>query len=144
MTYWAYIDFGLSKADFLKGLNNPLSRLRRLSQIDAKHLARVSETAEFFQVSPEVFRKLSSRKGLGAFACFVEGPNREIEFSDHFQQKHLDWHNARHTGMSTFEQIFDVEAGIVRHVPHLFIECGDESIEFHGSCVFDKSRLSPG
>ncbi|WP_157633089.1 HEPN domain-containing protein [Burkholderia ubonensis] len=144
LTYCAYIDFGLSKTDFLEGLNNPLCRLRRLSQIDEKHLARVSETAEFFQVSPEVFRTLSSRKGLGVFTCFLEGPNHEIEFSDHFQQKHLDWQNARHTGMSTFEQIFDVEAGIVRHVPHLFIECGDESIEFHGAYVFDKSRLSPG
>ncbi|QTB44313.1 hypothetical protein J3J51_00245 [Burkholderia pseudomallei] len=143
LTYWAYVDVGLSKSDFLDGLNNPLCRLRRLSQIDTKHLARVCGTAEFFQVSPEVFRTLSSRKGLGVFACFLEGPHREIEFSDHFQQKHLDWHNARHTGMFTFEQIFDVQAGIVRHVPHLFIECGDESIEFHSACIFDKSRVSP-
>ncbi|WP_175772015.1 HEPN domain-containing protein [Paraburkholderia phenazinium] len=144
LTYWAYIDFGLSKADFLRGLNNPLCRLRRLSQIDAKHFARVSGTAEFFEVSDVVFRLLSSRKGLGVFPCFLEGPNRQIEFSDHFQQKHLDWHNARHRGVFTSEQIFDVNTGVVRNVPHLFIECGDESLEFHGAFIFDRSRLSLG
>ncbi|APA88971.2 hypothetical protein BJG93_27265 [Paraburkholderia sprentiae WSM5005] len=143
LTYWAYLDFGLSKAEFLEGLSNPRCRLRRYAQIDEKHLARVARTAEFFEVPSATFRALSSRKGLGAFACFLEGPGRQIAFADHFWQKQKDWHNARHTGMFTAEQIFGVKATAVRHVPHLFIECGDDSLEFHGVHIFDSSRLEP-
>ncbi|RAS34636.1 hypothetical protein [Paraburkholderia bryophila] len=34
LTYWAYLDFGLSKEDFLTGLRSPFTRLRRLAQIE--------------------------------------------------------------------------------------------------------------
>ena len=143
LTYWAFIDFGLSKMDFLKGLNNPFNRLRNLTQINAKHLARVTGTAEFFQVSPEVFRALSSRKGIGALACFLEGPNRDIEFSDQFMQMQRDWQSARHTGMFTADQIFGVSLAAVRNVNHMYVECGEETLEFHGTYVFNKAMLNP-
>ena len=143
LTYWAFVDLGLSKMDFLKGLNTPFSRLRRLTRVNAKHLARVTKTAEFFQVSPQTFSALASRKGIAAFTCFLEGPSGEIEFSDHFMQIQRDWQSARHTGMFTADQIFGVSQDAVRHVPHIYIECGDESLEFHGTHVFNQSMLNP-
>ncbi|KLU21962.1 hypothetical protein EOS_33000 [Caballeronia mineralivorans PML1(12)] len=143
LTYWAFVDFGLSKIDFLKGLNNPFSRLRRLTNVNAKHLARVTKTAEFFQVSSQVFGALSSQKGIAAFACFLEGPNGEIEFSDHFMQMQRDWQKARRTGMFTADQIFGVSLDAVRHVNHMYIECGEETLEFHGTYVFNQSMLNP-
>jgi len=141
LTYWAFMDFGLSKMDFLKGLNNPFTRLRTHTQIDAKHLARVTGTAEFFQVSPQTFSALS-QKGAVAFACFLEGPNREIVFSDHFMQIHRDWQNARRAGMFTADQIFGVSLDVVRSVNHIYIECGEETLEFHGTYVFNEAMLN--
>lgn len=141
LTYWAFADFGLSKETFLKALNNPFSRLRQSSKIDAKHLAWVTKTAEFFQVSPEAFREISSRKGTGVHTCFIEEPNQEIRLSEHFMGMFNKWQKARHSGISTFEEIFGVKNDAVRHVSHMYVECGDESLELHGSYIFDKSQV---
>lgn len=142
LTYWAFTDFGLSKDIFLKALTNPFSRLRQASKIDTKHLARVTNAAEFFQVTPEVFQTIADRRGAGVFTCFLEGPNGEIELSDHFMQALTEWRKRRHLGAFTSKQIFGVDDNVVRDVSHMYIECGDESLEFHGAYVFDRLRVT--
>jgi len=141
LTYWAYLDFGLSKEDFLMGLRSPFTRLRRFAQIDEKHLARVTDSAEFFSVSADSFGELSSRNLSSVFACFVVDANREIVFSDQFAQSLKDWHKARHGGTFTAEELFGVAPDVVRHVGHLYIECGEQSLEFHSAYLFDASKL---
>ncbi|CAJ3473679.1 ApeA N-terminal domain 1-containing protein [Burkholderia pseudomallei] len=142
LTYWAYLDFGLSKEDFLKGLGSPFTRLRRLAQIDEKHLARVTDSAEFFSLDANSFGELSSRNLSGVFACFTVGPDREIVFSNHFTKMHKDWNLKHRKGTSTIDQIFGVAPDVVRHVSHLYIECGEQSLEFHSAYLFDTSKLS--
>ena len=80
LTYWAFLDFGLTTADFLKCLTTTHSRLRFDSQPDAIHLARVTKTAKFFNVSRAKFQALSKLKGLKVSACFVQDAKDEIEF----------------------------------------------------------------
>lgn len=141
LTYWAYLDFGVSKEDFLKGLRIPFTRLRRLARIDEKHLARVTDSAEFFSLEANSFGELSSRNLSSVYACFTEAPDREIVFSDHFSQMHKDWTLGRHKGTFTADQIFGVAPDVVRHVGHMYIECGARSLEFHSAYLFDALRL---
>lgn len=142
LTYWAYVDFGLSKGDFLKGLKSPFNRLRRLAQVDEKHLARVTDAAAFFALDADGFGHLSSYSGSGVFACFTEGPNREITFSEHYTQMHKDWHMGHHKGVFTADQIFGVSPDVVRHVSHMYVECEGKALEFHSAYIFDESKLA--
>ncbi|WP_320534409.1 HEPN domain-containing protein [Robbsia andropogonis] len=141
LTYWAYLDFGLSKDDFLKGIRSPFTRLRRHAQINEMHLARVTGSAEFFSVGAASFEDLSSRNPSAVFTCFTIGPDREIAFSDYFTQMHKDWHLGRHKGKFTADQIFGVTPDAVRHVGHMYIECGERTLEFHSAYLFDASML---
>ena len=65
-----------------------------------------------------------------------------FEFSDHFAQIHTNWHSGRHKGKFTLDQIFGVTPDVVRHVGHMYIECGERSLEFHSAYLFDASKLS--
>ncbi|CAE6779030.1 hypothetical protein [Paraburkholderia nemoris] len=141
LTYWAYRDFGLSKEDFLKGLGFPSTRLRRVAQIDQKHLARLTGSAEFFSLDASSFEALALRKHPGVFACFTVQQGGEIAFSDHFTQMQNDWHSGSHRGAFTPDQIFGVAQDVVRHVGHMYVECGDQALEFHSAYLFDGAKL---
>lgn len=106
------------------------------------HLARVTDSAEFFSVGADSFGELTSRNLSGVYACFTVGADREIEFSDHFAQIHTNWHSGRHKGKFTLDQIFGVTPDVVRNVGHMYIECGERSLEFHSAYLFDASKLS--
>ena len=123
----------------LAGGRETLSGPLRLHEM---HLARVTDSAEFFSVGADSFGELTSRNLSGVYACFTVGADREIEFSDHFAQIHTNWHSGRHKGKFTLDQIFGVTPDVVRHVGHMYIECGERSLEFHSAYLFDASKLS--
>jgi len=143
LTYWTFLDLGLSKDDFLNGLNATHSRLRLGAPLNEKHLARVSKKAAFFSVSAEKFQFLSSRKDLQVFACFIEGPPSEIEISPHYTEIWRSWNMnpIRLAGMISWEKLFDVEDGVVRHEGTVYIESGSNSLQLSAVCIFDKSKL---
>lgn len=143
LTYWAFLDFGLTTADFLECLSITHSRLRFDSQLDAIHLARVTKTAEFFNVSKTKFQALSKLKGLKVFACFVQDGKDEIEFSESYTKMYRDWQKnpSRKSGTYSYEEIFGVENDVIKIVGMAYIESGADQLELHHMLVFDGSRL---
>jgi hypothetical protein len=143
MTYRAFLDLGLTTADFLQCLTTTHSRLRFESQPDAIHLARVTKTAKFFNVSRAKFQALSKLKGLKVFACFVQDGKGEIEFSEPYTKMYRDWqkNSSRKAGVYSFEEIFGVENDVIEVVGQAYIESGTDQLELHHMFVFDGSRL---
>lgn len=143
LTYWAFLDFGLTTADFLECLTTTHSRLRLDSQPDAIHLARVTKTAEFFNVSGAKFQALSKLKGIEVYACFVRDAKGEIEFSEPYTKMYRDWQKnvSRKAGTYSFEEIFGVENNVIKVVGMAYIESGADQLALHNMFVFDGSRI---
>lgn len=66
MTYWAFMDFGLTNDDFLRCLNTTHNSLRFRAQPDDVHIDRMTKPESFFSVSKQEFDKLSGIKGIRA------------------------------------------------------------------------------
>jgi ApeA N-terminal domain 1 len=139
LTYWALLDFGLTRDHLLRGLRSPHCRLSLRAMLNRKELARLHRSAHFFLVSAETFRKLSAAlRGLRRnFPCLIESADGELEFSEPLFQK---WRN-REGSQTKAEDIFEVAADCVRWVGRAYIECGEESLDLHSLYVFDKAKL---
>jgi hypothetical protein len=142
LTYWAFLDFSLTKSDFLHCLTTTHSRLRFDAQLDDMHLARVTNTAEFFKVSQTTFQTISTQRKLKVFACFVQDVEGDIEFSESYTKTYRDWQMKATNGRThSFEEIFGVAKDVVRVVGRAYIESGTNQLELHSFFVFDGSRM---
>jgi len=142
LTYWAFMDFGLTKADFLKCLTTTHSRLRRVSQLDEVHLDRVTGSAEFFTVSEDKFREIDETKNIRIDPCFVVDANGELHHSEHYRTIYRDWAKASNTNSSaSFGDIFGVPADAVRHSGKVYIESGAKRLQLYSVYLFDATKL---
>jgi hypothetical protein len=136
-------DLGISKADFLGAMNATHNRMYLQASVDRKSLARATRTAVFFNVSAEKFELLAACKELRFDACLIEGSIGEIEFSAEHTLRRKSWQTspAQSSGFSTWEAIFEVESGVVKHQGTVYLESGDKTLELHSVCIFDRSKL---
>lgn len=143
LTYWAFIDFGLSKDDFLNALRMNHNPLRLGAQLNSMELARVTETAKFFTISKRQFQEISSIKGISRGACFNELKNGDFEFSEARTKMYRDWmrNTAKHSGVSSHEDIFRVEQGSVNYVGEAYALCDSDSLELHSAFFFARNRV---
>ncbi len=143
LTHWMFHALGISKADFLGAMNATHNRMYLQASVDRKSLARATRTAVFFNVSAEKFELLAACKELRFDACLIEGPIGEIEFSAEHTLRRKSWQTspAQSSGFSTWEAIFEVESGVVKHQGTVYLESGDKTLELHSVCIFDRSKL---
>ena len=140
LTHWAFMDFGLSKDDFVNALRMTHNPMRLSAQLNSMHLARVTGTAKFFTISKREFRKISTLKGIGSGACFNELKNGNFKFSETRTKLYKDWMKdvSRSTGVFTHEDIFHVEKGNVSYAGEAYALCGSDSLQLHSAFFFTK------
>ena len=146
LTYWAFLDFGLAKADFLKCLTTTHSRLRFASQLDEVHLDRTTRSALFLTVSKSKLREISETKGVQIDPCFVVDTNGELHLSEHYRNIYREWMFGRSSskGSSTSHgALFDVPTDAVRHFGTVYIESGTERLRLYSVYLFDATKLPP-
>jgi hypothetical protein len=143
LTYWAFLDFGLTTDDFVKCLNSTHSALRFSSRLDNVHLARVTGSSEFFPVTKEKFDELARVKGIRVFACFIRDADGELNFSEKHTTMYKDWQSSpsRPSGIQQPSDIFGVDNDAARVVGHGYFECGEERLEVHHMWIIDQSRI---
>ncbi|WP_334014616.1 hypothetical protein [Burkholderia orbicola] len=144
LTYWAFLDFGLTTQDFIACLENTHSELKLAAMIDRVHLDRVTGTAEFFPVTREKLQMLRGIKQLGTLGCCIEDDNGDITFSEEFTQKYSDWLHDRTKppGIQDPKQIFGVDKEQARFVGQGYFECGDERLAVHHIWVIKQASIA--
>ena len=92
LIYWAQTDLGISKEQFLGGLKtHNLVYMRAM--VNRVALARATQSAPFYTISPDEFGRLAGRKEFRFDACFVEGPDGRISLSEEYTKS---WGFNRH------------------------------------------------
>ncbi|AOK19899.1 hypothetical protein WT26_29150 [Burkholderia cepacia] len=144
LTYWAFLDFGLTAQDFIDCLQNTHSRLRLAAMPDSIHLARVTGSAEFFPVTMEKLQLLRGIKGLRLHGCCLEDKNGELTFSDELTERYANWmHDLTKTsGIQDPEKIFGVDKDRARFVSQGYFECGDERLAVHHIWIIKSATSS--
>ena len=137
MTYWAFVDMGLTAEDFTKALVTTGSRLRMTAQLDSVHLARITKTADFFLVSRSTFDALSKNQTIVVSACFVQSPDGTVELSEELTQSFQAWRSDKNRKSNVFNpsECFSVPANKVKAVPSGYLECGTETLQVINSFV---------
>jgi hypothetical protein len=143
LTYWAFLDFGLTTRDFIKCLNTTHSKLRFAAVLDRLHLSRVSESAEFFPVTMEKLRYLRGIKGIRSFGCCILEASGELSYSEKLAKVYEDWLDDRSkaAGVLNPELIFGVDKDGARVVVQGYFECGDERLSVHHMWIIKRSAL---
>lgn len=142
LTYWAFLDFGLTTQDFITCLANTHSKLKLAAVIDAVHMARVTGAAEFFPVTIEKLQLFRSIKGIRVHGCCIEDENGNLTFSDALTKKYGEWmHDLTKTsGIHDPEKIFGVSKDRARFVGQGYFECGDERLAVHHIWVIKQAN----
>lgn len=137
LTYWAFLDFGLTTQEFIRCLANTHSRLKLAAVIDSVHMARVTGAAEFFPVTIEKLQLLRGIKGLRVHGCCIEDEDGDLTFSEEFTKRYSDWmHDLTKTsGILDPGKIFGVGKDRARFVSQGYFECGDERLAVHHTWV---------
>jgi hypothetical protein len=143
LTYWAFLDFGLTTEDFATCLGRTHNDLRFSAQLDVVHLARVTGSAEFFAVTKEKLDQLMYTKEIGLFACFMREPDGELNFSEECVAKYKSWQtsHSQYSGPLQPKDIFGIDDDAVKFVAHGYFECGEQRLEVHHMWVIDRSQV---
>ncbi len=131
MTYWAFMDFGLTNDDFLRCLNTTHNSLRFRAQPDDVHIDRMTKPESFFSVSKQEFDKLSGIKSIRANACFKRSASGTIEYAEEHSTTYRNWMAsvASRPAVTNHADIFGVAQERITYLSPAYIECGDESLE---------------
>ena len=126
LTYWAFLDVGLTTQDFIKCLNRTSSTLRRHSALNEVHLSRVTGTAKFFSVTREKFQKLQKIENLKIFGCCLEDEHGELNYSEEYTQAYRRWRNDKtNLGECNAERIFGIANDKATLVLTGYFDCGE-------------------
>ncbi|MDE1715785.1 hypothetical protein PWG14_25285 [Chromobacterium amazonense] len=128
LTYWAFIDFGLNKKDFLTSLKSH-SQLVFLADIDRVELARENNSAGFFTVPKEKFESLSKIKGIRVNSCFLVYSNGDIEYSESHTLSFKSWLEKGISGIIPVAEIFKKDLEEIKCWGIAYIECEKEILE---------------
>lgn len=142
LTYWAFLDFGLTTEDFIKCLRTSHSPIRHAALLDRVHLDRVTGSAEVFSVTKETLDALRQTKGIQVFACFLRDGEGKLHFSEKHTTMYKDWNRnpSRPSGIQHPMDIFGVDDDAARCIGHAYFECGDERLELYQLWIIDCER----
>ena len=131
MTYWAFLDFGLTNDDFLRCLQNTFNSLKFAAEPDRVHLDRVTKPNLFLQVSKAEFEKISQLAGARADACFVKHPSGMIRYSKKYSTIYRKWiFDHQKQGVTKYSEIFGVEKERIAHLSPAYIVHGEAVLSF--------------
>ncbi|MBY4639054.1 hypothetical protein K6L44_03355 [Gluconacetobacter entanii] len=133
LTYWAFLDFGLTTQEFITCLEKTHSKLKLAAMIDTVHMDRVTGSAEFFSITIEEFQLLQRAKGLRFHGCCIEDDRGNITFSEEYTKMYKDWmHDPTKTSnIQDPERIFGVSKSRARLVNKGYFECKEDNFQVY-------------
>lgn len=133
LTYWAFLDFGLTTEEFITCLEKTHSKLKLAAMIDEVHMDRVTQSAEFFSVTIEEFQLLQRAKGLRIHGCCIEDDLGNITFSEEYTKIYRDWiHDPTKTSnIHDPERIFGISKNRARLVNQGYFECEEDHFQVY-------------
>ena len=137
LTYWAFLEFGLTSDDFiacLKGSHNPLAHNPGLNRV---YLERITGMSDFYEVSEERFKQIEAIKGSQIQACFTRDSNGEIEYSEKYTQMFKDWMRQGKSGVMRPFDMFGIEDSKVKCSGTAYLESGEKKMRLHHVYVID-------
>lgn len=126
MTYWAHIDLGFSPSDFATALKCTHNHLHFNPKLDRIHLDRITNSAEFFPVSEELFERFTSGGAPIINACFTQDSKGELTYSEKYKAMLDAWFNDRSRTTNQIIDAFGVERERCSAVGSLYLECGEK------------------
>jgi hypothetical protein len=131
LTYWAFLDFGLTTQEFITCLKQTHNKLKFAAVIDEVHMDRVTGSAEFFSVTREEFQLLQRATGLRLHGCCIEDDRGNITFSEEYTKMYRDWiyDQTKMPNIHDPERIFGVSKNRTRLVNQGYFECEEDHFQ---------------
>ncbi|WP_124516623.1 ApeA N-terminal domain 1-containing protein [Burkholderia stagnalis] len=128
LTYWAFMDFGMTPDDFLGCFKNH-SHLHLRANVDRVQLARVTESAGFLKLTEEQFDELSKINGIKTQPCFLRYRDGRIEYASHHVDALKAWYRMRKSGIIPVAQIFGQSEEKIKCWGEAFLETETRRLE---------------
>lgn len=143
LTYWAFLDFGLTTGDFIESLKRTHSHLRLSAQLNDVHLNRITDSAEFYPVTQEQLNALRSIQGFRIHCCMIKDADGTLHYSEKYAALHKVWtlDLTKPSGYIYAKDIFGIENDAARCVGHAYFECDDDHLEVFHMWVIEGSQI---
>lgn len=138
LTYFAFVELGLKKDDFLVCLKRTWNRMVRGANLNEARLDKVMGTAEFITLSTENLLALQPLANGQAFRCFYRSENGVITFSQEDTKAYLAKLQSKAVGNNpNYSEIFDNYKKKIRLIPNLYFEDEQHHLHFSGVLLFE-------
>lgn len=139
LTHLFFLEVDLGKDVFLRGLERPLNRLRRESEIDEVHLARVLKPGNFLKMTPYALLKLRKRPKLLFICCVTRSRKGTIVYSRKFSEDVQNKPRARQT--IKYHEILGLPEEAVTFLGNAYFENGSDIERVHSTVMIDLALL---
>ena len=138
LTYFAFIEFGLKKDDFLACLRSTWSRMVRGADLNEAHLDKVMGTAEFITLTSENLVALKPLATGQTFPCFYRNDQGEVAYSQEDTKTYSAKLQSNTLGNNPdYNEVFNNHEKKIRYVPNLYFEDDQHNIHFTGVILFE-------
>lgn len=139
LTYFAFLDFDLTSADFIECISHTWNRMVLSSDINGMHLSRVNKSAEFITVSKGTLNTIKQQTKKRTFCCFHLNPNGEPTFSEYHTDLYYKQLFVEKPSNSSQDpnSIFQLANRKVRTIGTLYFENGEDHLELHHVFLFE-------
>lgn len=137
MTYFAFLDFGLTDDDFLPCLYNTSNSLQRSADINKEHWDRVTRSHLFLNVSKEEFEKISKLDRHRFDVCFIKNSSGQVMYSEKYSSIHQQWMD-QGGGTAMPHEIFIVNPETVKRLSPAYIEHDTSQLIFQCAFLFEE------
>lgn len=144
LTWWLCTEIGVNLKTLALGLERSFGELRFHSGIDHAHLAKLTESAQFFSVSKDCMEAIKESKTGKDFPCFTRNPSGEIEFSEYHSGRYRDWILGVHQrmGQVSHGEIFGIADHFVEYIPKAYLESEGTHYNYHSIYIIINSDRS--
>ena len=139
LTHLFFLEVDLGKDVFLRGLERPFNKLRRESEIDEVHLARVLKPGNFLQMTPYALRKLRKRPKLLFMCCITRNRKGVVAYSE--KLSHDLQHKPRSRVTIKLHEILGLREDAVTFLGDAYFESGSDIEQVHSTVMIDLARV---
>jgi len=138
LTYFAFVEFGLKKDDFLACLRSTWNRMVRGANLNEAHLDKVVGNAEFITLTSENLLALKPVATGQAFCCFYRNDHGEVSYSLDDTKTYFAKLQSNTLGNNPdYNEVFNNHEKKIRYVPNLYFEDGQHNLHFTAVILFE-------
>ncbi|MEJ2794397.1 HEPN domain-containing protein [Iodobacter sp. LRB] len=137
LTYLAFLDFGLTKDDFINALKKTFNPLHYVANLDNFHLDRVTEPDKFFSVTEKTFNELKKISELRTSLCFVRNASGKLDYSKKYTFMYKDSLKDKTGGRLKIENIFGVDENAVEYLGFGYFEYEENRLKVYNMWIIN-------